>query len=78
MTRLGSRDNRHERPYLIEYSLGDRVLRDSGRSLEDAVSRCDARLAKPRNRNETCRIYLRGQLVQTVSRDNLDSRRHPA
>lgn len=67
MAGLGTRDNRNERPYLIEYSRGGRVLMDSARSLESAVARCKARLSKPHNKGETCRIYLRRELVQTVT-----------
>lgn len=62
---LGKRDNRHERPYRIDYVRGTRVLGDSARTLDDAVARADARLAKRHNRGEVARIYRNGKLITT-------------
>jgi hypothetical protein len=63
MAALGTRDNRHERPYNIAFFRGERVLLDSARSLESAKARVAARLAKRHNRGERAEIYLHGQLV---------------
>ena len=60
---LGRRDNRHERPYRIDYIRGERVLYDSARSLEDAKARIATRLAKRHNRRERARVVLRGITV---------------
>lgn len=61
---LGKRDNRHERPFRIDYVRSTRVLYDSARTLEDARARVAARVMKPANRAELARIYLRGQLIE--------------
>lgn len=63
MSNLGTRDNRHERPYRIEYVRGTRILGDSARSLDGAKARAEARLAKRHNRGETARVWLDGKLV---------------
>lgn len=64
---LGKRDNRHERPYRIDYVRSTRVLGDSARTLESARERVMARLSKPHNRAELARIYLHGKLVEETS-----------
>ena len=66
MPGLGRRDNRHERPVRIEYVRGTRVLGDSARSLEDALARVSARLAKRHNRGEHARLYRGGKLIAVL------------
>lgn len=58
MSGLGTRDQRYHGPtWGITYERGDRVLRDSARSLEAAKAKCEARLAKRHNRGETAKVY---------------------
>lgn len=61
---LGTRDNRHERNYVIRYIKGNRTLMDSGRTLEDARNRCKERFSKRCNKGEICQIYLNGNLIE--------------
>lgn len=63
MSGLGTRDNRHERPYVISYVRGPRRLSDSARTLDAAKARCAARLAKRHNRGEVAEVWYMGQLV---------------
>ena len=66
MSRLGTRDNRHERPYVIAYVRGDRKLYDSARTLDDAQTRISARLAKHRNKGEVAHVYKGGRLIAVL------------
>lgn len=52
------------RPYLIDYVRSTRVLHDSARTLEEALTRAKNRVSKPHNRAEMARIYFRGELVE--------------
>ncbi len=52
---------------------GTRVLNDSARSLQSAIARAEARLAKRHNRGETVRIYHNGKLVLANWCDRLQS-----
>ena len=61
---LGKRDNRHERPYRIDYVRSTRTLYDSARTLEGARARIATRLTKPAHRAELARIYLGGRLIE--------------
>ena len=63
MPGLGTRDNRHERPYYINYVRGGRALGDSATTLESAKARIAARLAKRHNRGERAQVYRDGKLV---------------
>lgn len=69
---LGRRDNRHERPYRIDYVrvLDGRVLGDSARTLDDARVRIEARLSKRHNKGEIGRIYLRGKMIREIMLNN--------
>lgn len=67
MPGLGTRDSRGERPYIINYVRGDRVLSDSAPTLNAALARISARLAKPHNKSEQAQVYLRGSLVFDTS-----------
>lgn len=67
MSNLGTRDNRHSRPFLIAYVKGDRTLHDSARSIDGARTKCRARLEKPHNRGDICRIYQSGRLIDEIS-----------
>lgn len=67
MSRLGTRDQRHERNYVINYVRGTRVLGDSARSLDAAKARIQARLSKRHNKGEVGRVFLNGKLVLEVA-----------
>lgn len=69
MSGLGRRDNRHERKYMIAYvrKRDGRKLYDSARTLDDAVARSEARLAKRHNRGEVAEIYAAGKLIATLT-----------
>lgn len=60
---MGRRDNKGERSYVIAYIRGERRLADSAASLESAMARIDARLAKPHNRGERAEVRLHGELI---------------
>jgi len=55
------------RPYLIEYAKGDRLLRDSARTLDEAKTRCANRLAKRHNRGETATVFFRREVVHSAT-----------
>lgn len=61
----GQASNQQFRPYSIEYIKGDRLVRDSARSLEGAKALIAARLAKRHNRGEVARVLFRGEVVHT-------------
>jgi hypothetical protein len=63
MPGLGTRDSRGERPYVINYVRGERVLSDSAVTLAGAKARIGARLAKRHNRGEKAQVYRGGKLV---------------
>lgn len=67
MPGLGTRDNRGERPYVINYVRGGRVLSDSAPTLNAALARISVRLAKRHNKGEQAQVYLHGVLVYDTS-----------
>ena len=56
----GRKGSGWELSYGITYERGDKLLRDSARSLDAAKAKCEARLAKRHNRGETARVYEPG------------------
>ena len=59
-----SSDRQRPHRFNIEYWRGDRMLRDSASSFEQAQAKVAARASKRHNRGETARVYdLRRNLV---------------
>jgi hypothetical protein len=64
---LGRRDNKSERPYVINYIRGQRRLSDSAVTLDGALARISERLAKRHNKGETAEVWHCGERVYTTT-----------
>ena len=56
-----------DRPFLITYVRGAQRIRDSAATLQGAIARVCARLAKAHNKRETAEVWFRNELVHVAT-----------